>query len=36
MSANTQKNNKHKSAQFPFWKTKKFKNKKKINFKIKF
>jgi hypothetical protein len=29
MSANTQKNNKHKSAQFPFWKTKKFKNKKK-------
>jgi hypothetical protein len=29
MSANTQKNKKHKSAQFPFWKTKKFKNKKK-------
>jgi len=29
MSANTQKNKKHKSAQFPFWKTKKSKNKKK-------
>jgi len=29
MSANTQKNKKHKSAQFPFWKTKKFKDKKK-------
>jgi hypothetical protein len=29
MSANTQKNKKHKSAQFPFWKTKKFKNKNK-------
>ena len=29
MSTNTQKSKKHKSAQFPFWKTKKFKNKKK-------
>jgi hypothetical protein len=29
MSANTQKSKKHKSAQFPFWKTKKFKNKQK-------
>ena len=29
MSANTKKNNMHKPAQFPFWKTKKFKNKTK-------